>query len=143
MGTKITMPLEQPQSIRTIFFDAGFTLLRPFPSVLEICQQVCRQLGPSRPYRRSQALFTHRRSLFFRQSRLNLHTWANEQAISEFWLGYYMTFLRPFVEEHDEPRLYQLALAINQEFEKHTVGRPIPMSCPLWRRCALMATPSA
>ena len=38
------MPLEQPQSIRTIFFDAGFTLLYPHPSTPEICQRICQQL---------------------------------------------------------------------------------------------------
>ena len=124
------MPLEQPQSIRTIFFDAGFTLLRPFPSVLEICQQVCRQLDLHVHIDDLKHYLPTAEAYFFRQSRLNRHTWANEQAISEFWLGYYMTFLRPFVEEHDEPRLYQLALAINQEFEKHTSWEIYPDVLP-------------
>lgn len=39
------MQLEQPQSIRTIFFDAGYTLLYPTPSLLGVCQQVCQQFG--------------------------------------------------------------------------------------------------
>ena len=39
------MELGQPQAIRTIFFDAGYTLLYPFPSTPEICQRVCQDLG--------------------------------------------------------------------------------------------------
>ena len=63
---------------------------------------------------------TEAQDYYYRQMRLNRHTWGSEQAISEFWIGYYMNLLRPFIEEHDEPRLYQLAQVINQEFDKHT-----------------------
>ena len=63
---------------------------------------------------------TEAQDYYYRQMRLNRHTWGSEQAISEFWISYYMNLLRPFIEEHDEPRLYQLAQVINQEFDKHT-----------------------
>jgi HAD superfamily hydrolase (TIGR01549 family) len=63
---------------------------------------------------------------YFRQIGQNRHTWASEQTISAFWIDYYMNFLRPFVEEHDEPRLYQLAKAISQEFDKHTSWEVYP-----------------
>ena len=39
------MELAQPQAIRTIFFDAGYTLLYPFPSIPEVCQHVCQDAG--------------------------------------------------------------------------------------------------
>jgi len=114
------MPFEQPQSIRTVFFDAGFTLIRPYPSTPEICQQVCQRLNLHIHLDAVKERMTEAQDYYYRQMRLNRHTWGSEQAISEFWIGYYMNLLRPFIEEHDEPRLYQLAQVINQEFDKHT-----------------------
>jgi putative hydrolase of the HAD superfamily len=114
------MPFEQPQSIRTVFFDAGFTLIRPYPSTPEICQQVCQRLNLHIHLDAVKERMTEAQDYYYRQMRLNRHTWGSEQAISEFWINYYMNLLRPFIEEHDEPRLYQLAQVINQEFDKHT-----------------------
>lgn len=111
---------EQPQSIRTVFFDAGFTLIRPYPSTPEICQQVCQRLNLHIHLDEVKERMTEAQDYYYRQMRLNRHTWGSEQAISEFWISYYMNLLRPFIEEHDEPRLYQLAQVINQEFDKHT-----------------------
>ena len=111
---------EQPQSIRTVFFDAGFTLIRPYPSTPEICQQVCQRLNLHIHLEAVKERMTEAQDYYYRQMRLNRHTWGSEQAISEFWISYYMNLLRPFIEEHDEPRLYQLAQVINQEFDKHT-----------------------
>jgi putative hydrolase of the HAD superfamily len=125
------MPLEQPQAIRTIFFDAGFTLLRPYPSIAEICQQVCQQLGLHIKRNEVEARMDEAEDYFLRQSRNNRHTWASEEAINEFWTGYYMTLLRALVVEHDEPRLYQLARAINEEFEKHTSWEIFPDVLPV------------
>ncbi len=122
----LLMKFEQPQSIRTIFFDAGFTLLRPYPSIPEVCQQVCRQLNLHIHLEQVQQQMDSAEDFFLRQTRANRHIWSNEEAISEFWTGYYMNILRPFVEEHDEPRLYQLARAVNSEFEKHTSWEIFP-----------------
>jgi putative hydrolase of the HAD superfamily len=125
------MPLEQPQAIRTIFFDAGFTLLRPYPSIAEICQQVCQQLGLHIKRNEVEERMDEAEDYFLRQSRNNRHTWASEEAINEFWTGYYMTLLRSLVVEHDESRLYQLARAINEEFEKHTSWEIFPDVLPV------------
>ncbi len=125
------MPLEQPQAIRTIFFDAGFTLLRPYPSIAEICQKVCQQLGLHINRSEVEARMDEAEDYFLRQSRNNRHTWASEEAINEFWTGYYMTLLRSLVVEYDEPRLYQLARAINEEFEKHTSWEIFPDVLPV------------
>jgi putative hydrolase of the HAD superfamily len=114
------MPLEQPQAIRTIFFDAGFTLLRPYPSIPQICHKVCLQLDLHINLSQVKERMNEAEDYFLRQTRNNRHTWASDQAINELWIGYYMNLLRPLIVEHDEPRLYQLALAINGEFDKHT-----------------------
>lgn len=124
------MPIEQPQAISTIFFDVGFTLLHPFPSLPEICHQVCQQLHLHIHLDDVRERMHVAEDYFLRQQRLNRHTWASEQAIKEFWIGYYMNLLRPFVEEHDETHLYQLAQAIYQEFEKHTSWQMYPDVLP-------------
>jgi REG-2-like HAD superfamily hydrolase len=124
------MPFDQPQSIRTIFFDAGFTLIQPNPSTPEICQQVCKRLDLHIHLDTVQQRMKEAEEYYYRHMRLNRHTWGSEQAISEFWTGYYMNLLRPFIEEHDEQRLRQLAESINQEFDKHTSWQLYPDVLP-------------
>ncbi|HEV7237582.1 MAG TPA: hypothetical protein VGN15_15450, partial [Ktedonobacteraceae bacterium] len=99
------MSFEQPQSIRTIFFDAGFTLIRPNPSVPEICLQVCHRLNLHIHLDAVKERMIEAEDYYFRQLRLNRSTWGSEQAIADFWVGYYMNLLRPFIEERDESRL--------------------------------------
>lgn len=124
------MALEQPQSIRAVFFDAGFTLLQPYPSTPEICQQVCKRLDLHLDLNALTERMTDAEDYYFRQSRLNRHTWGSEQAIAEFWIDYYMNLLRPLIKERDEPRLYQLAAAISEEFDKHTSWQLYPDVLP-------------
>jgi putative hydrolase of the HAD superfamily len=128
------MPLEQPQAIRTIFFDAGFTLLHPNPSSPDVCQRVCQQLGLHIHLREFEQRMTEAEEYYFRQTRLKRHTWASEQTINEFWIEYYMNLLRPFVEEHDEPRLYELALGITREFDQHTSWQVYPDVFPVLKK---------
>jgi len=124
------MFLEQPQAIRTIFFDAGFTLIRPHPSDAEICQQVCRQLNLHIQLDDLNERLQAAEDFYYRQTRLNRHLWADERAINEFWLDYYMNLLRPFIIEEDEPRLYQLARAVSREFDKPTSWQTYPDVLP-------------
>lgn len=127
---KFLMKFAQPQSIRTIFFDVGFTLLRPYPSIPAICQQVCQQLDLHIQLDQVQQRMDAAEDFFLRQSHTNRDTWADEQAIADFWIRYYMTILHPFVAEADEQRLYQFAYMINQEFEKHTSWEIYPDVLP-------------
>jgi putative hydrolase of the HAD superfamily len=114
------MPLQQPQAIRTVFFDAGFTLLHPNPSSPEICQKVCQQLGLHIHIDEFNQRMTEADEYYFRQTRLKRHTWASEQTINEFWIEYYMNLLRPLIEEHNEPLIYELARRITRQFDEHT-----------------------
>nr|BBH94759.1 hypothetical protein KTA_29580 [Thermogemmatispora argillosa] len=124
------MRLEQPQAIRTIFFDAGQTLLQPYPSVVEICQQVCQRAGLSVDLSRLKQGLIEAEDYFYRQVRLNRHTWASEQAINELWLGYYVSMLRQAVDERSDQRLYELARAITDEFAAHTSWEVFPDVVP-------------
>jgi putative hydrolase of the HAD superfamily len=114
------MKLKQPQSIRTIFFDVGFTLLHPSPSTFGICQQVCQKLDIYiNPDRLEQGIESAKYS-HFHQLPSNRHTWADERTIADFWLTYFTDLLQPLVAEHDEPRLHQLIDAIIDAFKQHT-----------------------
>ncbi len=77
---KVRMPLEHPQSIRTIFFDAGFTLLKPNPSTAEICQRVCQRLNLHLHLDQLKERMTDAEDYYYRQTRLHRQTWASEQA---------------------------------------------------------------
>jgi putative hydrolase of the HAD superfamily len=114
------MSLEQPQSIRTIFFDAGFTLLRAVDSTPRTCQRVCRQFGLYLQLDDLERRMGEGEDFFLRQVRQYPATWASNQSIREFWVRYYMHLLRPFVVGQDEGRLRALGEAITGEFEQHS-----------------------
>lgn len=120
------MSFEQPQSIRTIFFDAGFTLIGPRPSTIEICQTVCARLDLHLHPNQLKDRMQDAEDFFLRQSRQRRQLWASEHTISEFWLDYYTNLLRPFVKEHDERRLTELAQAVVIEFDRHTSWQIYP-----------------
>jgi REG-2-like HAD superfamily hydrolase len=124
------MLLEQPQSIRTIFFDAGFTLLYPNPSTAEICQRICRQLDLHIDLEKLQGRIKEADDFFYSQTRQRRHLWASDEDINIFWIDYYTNFLRPFVQEHDEARLHQLARLITKEFDQHTSWQTFPDVIP-------------
>ena len=124
------MPLAQAQAIRTIFFDVGYTLLRPSPSSAEVCQRVCQQLDLHIHLDALEQRMYEAEDYFLRQVQSNKPTWASEESIYAFWLTYYMNLLRPFVEEHEERRLYQLSHAIIEEFAQHTSWETYPDVVP-------------
>ena len=125
------MPFDQPQSIRTVFFDAGFTLLRPHPSTPEICRQVCRRLDLHIDLEAVEQRMFEAEDYYLQQMRSNRHTWGSEETILQFWIGYYANLLRPFVAEHDEQRLFLLAKSVAEEFDKHTSWETYPDVLPV------------
>jgi putative hydrolase of the HAD superfamily len=124
------MELTQPQAIRTIFFDAGYTLLHPFPSIPEVCQRVCQDVGLHIHLDQMKRRLEAGEDFYFRQSRIDRNTWANEEAIAEFWISYYMHLIYPFVEEHNEASTSYLAHSIYEEFSKHTSWSTYPDVLP-------------
>src|SRR5262249_56109286 len=97
---------------------------------VKICQKVCGNLALNIRLTELKERLTAIEDYFYRQMRLNRHIWASEEAINEYWTGYYMNLLRPLIVEHDEPRLYKLAHAITREFEKHTSWQIYPDVLP-------------
>lgn len=124
------MHIQQPQAIRTIFFDVGFTLIHPNPSDLEICLRVCARLGLHIHRDGLKNRLLEAQDFYLRYVRTNRHVWANEVAINELWTTYYMNVLRPFLEEQDEERLLKLAKTITREYDSHASWQIYPDVLP-------------
>ncbi|HEY7122744.1 MAG TPA: HAD-IA family hydrolase [Ktedonobacterales bacterium] len=122
--------LPAPQAIRTIFFDAGYTLLRPSPSVIAICQEVCAANGLHLDVERLKQELAAAEAFFREAMKANSRTWADEQAILNFWTAYYTALLRPLVEEHNEHLLERSVHAIIREFSSHTRWELFPDVLP-------------
>ncbi|HKB48696.1 MAG TPA: HAD-IA family hydrolase [Ktedonobacterales bacterium] len=108
--------LEHPQSIRAVFFDAGYTLLAPHPSIVEIVQAACAARGT--PVERAclEAHFLAAEATLRRLAREQPHTWANERAIVALWVRYFTELLRPCLEDTDEGELAACAAAVEASF---------------------------
>jgi len=122
--------LEAPQAIRTIFFDAGYTLLRPAPSVIEVCQTVCRGYDVLLDREQLATQLTTAEAYFREAGTLEQQTWASEEAITRFWIGYYTALLRPFIAEENDPLLTQCVSAIIDTFRQHTSWELFPDVLP-------------
>ncbi len=85
----------QPQAVRAVFFDAGYTLLSPHPSVPDIVLAVCAERGL--PITREcldrhlPAAEAHLRGLV----RANPITWSDNATIGSTWTSYFTELLRP------------------------------------------------
>jgi HAD superfamily hydrolase (TIGR01549 family) len=124
------MYIEQPQAMRTIFFDVGFTLIHPYPSDLDICQRVCASLGLHIHQEGLKKRLRDAEDFYLRQIRANRHVWARDADINELWTTYYMNLLRPFVEEEDEKRLRLLAETVNHAYDSPTSWQLYPDVLP-------------
>jgi HAD superfamily hydrolase (TIGR01549 family) len=88
----------QPQAVRAVFFDAGYTLLSPHPSVPDIVLGVCAERGL--PISREcldehlPEAEAHLRGLV----RANPTTWSDDATITATWTSYFTELLRPCLQ---------------------------------------------
>ncbi len=94
--------LPNPQAVRAIFFDVGFTLLAPHPSITQIALDATQRLGVPvdvnclrQQQKRSEE---HLRSM----SQAKPWTWGDETAINETWTSYFTEMLRPCLTDRPE-----------------------------------------
>jgi REG-2-like HAD superfamily hydrolase len=97
-----SLELPNPQAIRAIFFDVGFTLLAPHPSVTQIVLDATQRLGVAldvnclrEQQKRSEE---HLRSM----SKAQPWTWSDETAINGIWTSYFTEMLRPCLADQPE-----------------------------------------
>jgi putative hydrolase of the HAD superfamily len=89
--------LPQPQSIQAVFFDVGYTLLDPYPSVPVVVHETLKQHGISVELGQLEAALPSAEALFERLARASPHAWGDEQMISGIWRQYFSELLRPCV----------------------------------------------
>jgi putative hydrolase of the HAD superfamily len=109
-----------PHAIRTIFFDAGFTLLRASPSIIAICQDVCQRLGLYLEADQLSKQLPEAEAHLRKTLKVNRRVWASEQDIRSIWTGYYTALLRPYLAPGNAGLLERCVQEILTEFGQHT-----------------------
>lgn len=87
--------LAQPQAIRAVFFDAGYTLLAPHPSVIELVCGVCERRGTPIDAECLQQQLEVAEQYLRRTTKAQPWTWSDEETINRVWSGYFHELLRP------------------------------------------------
>jgi putative hydrolase of the HAD superfamily len=109
--------LEHPQSVRAVFFDAGFTLLAPHPSIMEIAAQACAEQGiPAEVERLAASLPAAEASLRAR-AREAPWAWSDEATIMAMWTHYFAVLLRDYLAELSAGGAETLVQAVVRAYE--------------------------
>ncbi|HEV2239170.1 MAG TPA: hypothetical protein VGR57_21120, partial [Ktedonobacterales bacterium] len=124
--------LAQPQSLRALFFDVGYTLLAPFPSTVDIVSQVCADRG--QPVSRAcleEHLPAAELGLRARVRRAP-QTWADDLAIKAIWQAYFTELLGACLDPA-APEFAATVEAARQAYEHHTSYDVFPDVVPVLR----------
>jgi putative hydrolase of the HAD superfamily len=124
--------LAQPQSVRAVFFDVGYTLLAPHPSVLDIVSQVCADRG--QPVSRAclESQLPEAQAYLRAEVRGAPQTWADDRAITAIWAGYFAVLLRACLDA-SAPSFDETVAAVRQVYEHHTSYAVFPDVVPVLR----------
>ena len=123
--------LPQPQAIRAVLFDVGYTLLSPHPSVLEIVMAACAEEGVAIDRARLEQNLAPAEWLLRDRSKRNPHIWADERAIQDTWSDFFSELLRRCLP--DETALATCAAAAGRLFDQATSYALYPDVLPALR----------
>lgn len=104
------------KELSTVFFDVGSTLLRPHPSVAEVCRQVFSDAGHEYDLATIEQYMPLVDQYYEDRYSENDAFWVSEEATSEVWVGMYSVLCHE-LGLHDEAPV--LARRVYEEF-----GRP-------------------
>jgi putative hydrolase of the HAD superfamily len=110
--------LGHPQAIRAVFFDVGFTLLAPHPSVEQIVLDVCKRRGTSVACQDVRRELPHAEAHLRHMARSDPWTWGDEQAIAAIWQGYFTTLLKPCLRGASEKEIAACVEDVRLVFEQ-------------------------
>jgi FMN phosphatase YigB (HAD superfamily) len=124
--------LAQPQSVRALFFDVGYTLMAPYPSILDIVSQVCADLG--QPVSRAclEARLPTAELALRARVRHAPQTWAEDHAIATVWTAYFTELLRGCLDPA-APEFAATVAAARGAYEHHTSYDVFPDVVPVLR----------
>lgn len=109
--------LPHPQSIRAVFFDVGYTLLAPHPSIVDIVATYCAEYDL--PITRScvEQHLPEAEIALRRMVRDDPFTWSDDRAIEAIWVAYFTTLVRPCLPDAGEEELARHAQGLQQVFD--------------------------
>lgn len=113
----IVTQLPNAQAVRAVFFDAGFTLLAPHPSVVEIALAACAARGIAIERACLEAHLPKAEASLRHSAKANPYTWAEQRAIDAIWLGYFTEMLRPCLPDAAAAEVEAAARDVHQVFE--------------------------
>jgi putative hydrolase of the HAD superfamily len=126
--------IPQPQSIRTVFLDVGFTLLAPHPSVVETAVSVCASLGFTLDPERLTHALPEAETTLRAMAAADTALWSNEQAIRRLWTAYFTTLLRSSQQPERAEQSEQMVASVVAAFEHASSYRLYPDVMPALRR---------
>src|SRR5579872_2034125 len=97
-----TPRLEHPQSIRAVFFDAGFTMLAPHPSTLDIVARVLARRGAPPDDGALARQVPLAEAALRKRAREHPAAWGDSAAIETMWTEYFGVLLAPALEKMAE-----------------------------------------
>ena len=126
--------LDHPQSIRAVFFDAGFTLIRPSPSIPEIVQRVGAREGLAFSVDAVRTYLPAAAKRFAGQKHALNATFADNVAINAAWDGYFTELIAPFVPTDQPELLRHVVDEMLAEFDRHIAWEVYPEVLPTLTR---------
>ncbi len=124
--------LAHPQSIRAVFFDVGFTLLRPQPSLIEIVRGVAASAGVDIALEDLRARYPVANEVITGTHHATGGTWADNDTINATWRAYFAALLTPFIA--DAAVLETCVVASLAAFDHHVTWQPYPDVVPALER---------
>src|SRR5258707_4777296 len=91
--------LEHPQAIRAVFFDVGFTMLAPHPSIVEIVARACAERGTPVDVERLAAQLPAAEVSLRQRARERPWAWSDESTIAQMWTMYFTVLLQESLRE--------------------------------------------
>lgn len=91
--------LTHPQSIRAVFFDAGFTMLAPHPSTLDIVVRVLAEHGLPVTSQQLTEQFPVAEAALRRRAREHPGAWGDSASIDSMWTDYFGVLLNPVLAD--------------------------------------------
>lgn len=108
--------LEHPQAIRTILFDAGFTLIYPRQTTAASVHQACLRAGFDISIEAIDARVPIAEQVFYGSDLVIEGVWADNVKINRFWQSYFTPLMTSLVPDEAIPRIVDVII---YEFNEH------------------------
>lgn len=113
--------LRNPQAIRAVFFDAGYTLIRPNPSMYDVVSRAAQREGFSLTEAELRPRRAPMEQKYFGRHHVSLGTWADDKAITSVWTAFFTEYLEGLVPDTDRERVVS---AVLNEIAHHGAWQP-------------------